>query len=117
MSQIISIQKKISLEELLKAFENSDAFELGQRKEWGWPITFKPEPSSYIVFSNGYIEATSPSDKLMDELTILARGLAAEVTHEDEVVVTQNNQVEGREIVLFWPLLTIVLVVLLVIKW
>ena len=118
MSQIVTLKRKISADELRQALEKIDSLSLNEEHDWGLTIEYAPDSDLLVTFSNGELEATSPSDALLQELETLASLLGAEVVLEDEVTMAQGPPGNaGWEIVLFWPVLIAVLFALLVWRW
>ena len=119
MSQIVTLRRKVSSEELQEALEQIESLSLGERHEWGFEIEYTLDSKCLVTFSNGELEATSPNAALFHDLETLASLLEAEVVMEDEVAMVPSAQANtaGREISLFWPALVIVLFTLLVWRW
>lgn len=119
MSQIVTIKRRISLEELTTALQQTDSFKLGEEQSWGFSLVYLKDPGALINFENGQIDVTSPGDDLFQDLGSLARILLSDVVLEDEeTYVTQSDRVaEGKVILLYWPFLVIVLGCLLIWRW
>lgn len=119
MSQTITLKRKISVTELREALEQIDDLVLAEEHAWGCELEYAPDTQCLVTFSNGELEVTSPSDALFHDLETLASLLGAEVILEDEVSTLHSAPTSnaGREIVLFWPILAIVLSVLLAWRW
>ncbi|UCF90606.1 MAG: hypothetical protein JSW39_20260 [Desulfobacterales bacterium] len=83
MSQIISIKRKISRQELAEVMRGFPEFEIGQDHSWGITITYKPNPGEHLIFVNGELQATSPGDDILQELEKIATAFGAEIVHED----------------------------------
>ena len=114
----MSVKKSIAKDELISAFRDISDFQIGEEHEWGISIGYKPNPDEHIIFINSELQATSPSDELYKKLELLAKKLNAVLVYEDEVsTCPTTNSVKSREIVLFWPVLSIILLVLLIWKW
>ena len=119
MSQVITLKREISIEELRDVLDGSDLFSMEATGQNVVPITYIKETNSLIVYSNGEIEVTSPSEELFNDLYILANQLEAKLQHEDEVPVNNLhiNKPSSKQIVLFWPLVSAILFGLLIWKW
>ena len=119
MSQIVNLKRRISLEELRTALQQSGCFQLGEKQDWGYVLEYSKDSNAFVNFANGQIEATSPNDALFGDLELLAGLLLCDVVLEDEeAFVDQNESVPtGRVIALYWPFLVIVLGSLLVWRW
>lgn len=119
MSQVVTLKRNISREDLCVGLDQVENLSLGAEHDWGFSIEYACDPNSLVTFSNGEVDATSPSDDLLQKLEILASLLGAEVVLEDEVIMPPSGEIapRGREIVLFWPVLVLVLVGLLVWRW
>lgn len=119
MSQVVTLKRKILKTDLDSALNQTNDLSLGQEHNWGFEIKYTRDPNILITFCNGELEATSPSDTLYQELERLATLLDADLIHEDEVSIRPNKTVinEGKEIVLFWPLLIAILSILLIWRW
>lgn len=119
MSQIVTLKRKISTDELRQALKKIDSLSMDEEHDWGFTIEYELDSTSLVTFSNGELAANSPSDALFQDLETLASLLGAEVVLEDEVAMVHSAATSnaGREIVLFWPVLIIVLFALLVWRW
>lgn len=119
MSQIVTVKRKITHEQLRAALDQSEHLSLSDQHDWGFTIKDSSDPKSFTTFANGVLEATSPSDELFNELEKMASLLNAEIVIEDEVQTVQinNKQRNGREINIFWPVLVLLLLSLLVWRW
>ena len=119
MSQIVTLKRKISGDELRQALDQTDSLSLNEEHDWGFTIEYALDSNFLVTYSNGELEATSPSDSLLQALETLASLLGAEIVLEDEVVTVHSEPTSntGGEIVLFWPALVIVLFALLVWRW
>lgn len=119
MSQIITLKRKISKDDLVAALDQIESLSLGEEQECGFTLDYVPDPNSLITFANGEVEATSPNDALLQDLETLAALLEAEVILEDEVTTPHSVTTvkTGWEVVLLWPILIVVLFALLVWRW
>lgn len=113
------VKRMIRQEDLEKVLSRHDAFELEEPREWGVHLRYLPDPQAHLMLVNGEIEATSPGDAVLESLRAIAEDLDAELLYEDEMPVGQEGaeQAPVREIVLFWPLVTLILLGLLIWKW
>ena len=119
MSQVVTVKRMISADELRQALEQIDSLSLDEEHDWGFTIEYAPDSSLLVTFSNGELGATSPSESLLQDLETLASLLGAKVVLEDEVATAHSGPTSktGWEIVLFWPVLIAVLFALLVWRW
>ena len=87
MSQIISIKRRISHQELTEVIRGFTDFKIGQEQSWGITITYTPNTDEHLIFVNGEFQATSPGDRIFKELEKVATALKAEIVHEDEEII------------------------------
>ena len=119
MSQVVTLKRKISTADLQEALDHIENLSMGQEHEWGFDLDYVKDSNCLVTFANGELEATSPSDELFIELEALAAQLGAEIVLEDDVAIVHSGEARnaGREIVLFWPIVVLLLFGMLVWRW
>jgi hypothetical protein len=119
MSQVVTLKRSISREELDEVLQRHEALSIRSTHPWGLVLGYRPEPDAHLVFTGGELEATSPSDELHRELERLADELQARVVFEEEEPLPDEAVAAApvKTVVLFWPLACFVLLALLVWRW
>lgn len=119
MSQVVVIKRTIGREALERVLARHHEFELGENEAWGARLRYLPDPKAHIVMIDGNIEATSPDDAVLEGLQAIAAELDAELFFEDEMNVVSESVARAtvRQVVLFWPLLSLILLGLLIWRW
>ena len=119
MSQIITLKRKISVDDLLAALEQVESLSPGEEHEWGLELNYAPNPNLLVTFSSGELMVTSPDDDLLQVLEKLASLLGAELVLEDEEMIPGSSTADksGSEVPLLWPIIIVVLFILLLWRW
>lgn len=119
MSQIVTIKRMTTVAELEDVLRSYPDMQVVEKHSWGLRVSFIPEPDAHIVFINGEIQATSPSDRLYNRLELLAEDLHGRILHEEEEAITDSGKQGGnvRSFSIFWPVVCVVLAILLIWRW
>ncbi len=117
MSQVVTLKRTISGEQLAEALEDHPELRIAKKHDGGFQLAYGPDTQAHIVFHNGELETTSPSEDLFLELEKLAQRLGAEMVLEEDEPVPPRDCGKVREFVLFWPVLCAVLLAMLIWRW
>ncbi len=119
MSQIITIKRTITVDDLEDVLRGYADLQVIEKHSWGVRVSYVPEPDAHIVLVNGELQATSPSEKLYQRLELLAKDLNGLLTHEEEEAIVDTD-VQGGNVSsfsIFWPAVSAVLLLLLIWRW
>jgi hypothetical protein len=119
MSQIITIKRMITVDDLEDVLRNYADLQVVEKHSWGVRISYVPEPDAHVVLTSGELQATSPSARLFNRLELLAKDLNGRLLHEDEEAMPDTGVQEGsvRSFSIFWPVVCAVLLILLIWRW
>lgn len=119
MSQIITIKRMMTGEDLEDVLRGYPDLQVVEKHNWGFRISYIPEPDAHLVFVNGELQATSPSDRLYIRLELLAKDLSGRLLQEDEEATADTGVPGGkvRSFSIFWPIVCGVLLILLIWRW
>ena len=119
MSQVLVLRRIISQNEIEDAVHQINSFKVKEKHDWGLMLTNTYQPDAHIAFVNGEFQVTSPSDKLYEQLQLLASCLGAEIIHEEDEMIPEEQSGTGnvRTMSIFWPCISALLLGLLAWKW
>ncbi len=120
MSQVYTLKNEISEDDFLRFIEQDDDISIAGSVDTHINLIFEPSPSDHLIFENGILLATSPSDQLYEKLGVIAKYFNTQVYSEDEAVVdipAEISSVNARSFWLGWPIIGVIIVIYAVVKW
>lgn len=118
MSYLVEVKRTIALHEVMQIIKRSNELEVHDQNPLV-PTYGVGKEQEYIYFTGAEMQATSPSDGLVPVLERLAKDLNAELVGEEDNIPGGEN---GNDKLiktrwLGWPILVIILLVTLIIRW